>query len=154
MFFVYPSKIFCILRKLVKLKKLRNKLDLTIKWQVKWLDIFLIKYFTMENKPLFKLTVKSLKSLSVATSHEPFYALQHFLFYKSKVPVSKRSPWQLYNVYSRVHIPFYHRCTIKLLKVSTYYYAEIFLVLNCEFYFSLCETMTSHTLSNLHMSKT
>ena len=28
-----------------------------------------------------------------------------------KVPVSKRSPWQLYNMYGRVHIPPYHRCT-------------------------------------------
>ena len=36
----------------------------------------------MENKPLFKLTVKSLKSLGVATNNEPFYSLQHFLFYK------------------------------------------------------------------------
>ena len=34
-----------------------------------------------------------------------------FSFYKWQVPVSKRSLWQLYSMYSRVHIPPYHRCT-------------------------------------------
>ena len=31
------------------------------------------------------------------------------LFCNWQVPVYKRSPWQLYNMYSRVHIPPYHR---------------------------------------------
>ena len=33
------------------------------------------------------------------------------MFYGWQVPVSKRSPWQQYNMYSKVHIPPHHRCT-------------------------------------------
>ena len=149
--FCLPFKDFLYSEKTGEVKELEKQIRSDDKVTGEITRYFFNKIFY--NKPLFKLTVKSLKSLSVATSHEPFYALQHFLFYKSKVPVSKRSPWQLYNMYIRAHISPYHRCTwIKVLKHSTYYMQRHSSY--CEFDESICETMTSHTLSNLHMSKT
>ena len=39
------------------------------------------------------------------------YAIHYICSTNGQVPVSKQSPWQLYNMYSRVITPPYHRCT-------------------------------------------
>ena len=62
------------------------------------------------------------------------------LFHKEEINtfcftiVSKRSPWQLYNMYSRAHIPPYYRCTKfeNFLPIHLQRYSSF-----CEFYFNL-----------------